>query len=136
MDRKAERQIEMNVRKLLGDWEDIVEYPAQTVVFSERTPSDLLYVILSGEVELTLNGKSIGIETEGGIIGEMAMIDSASRNATATTLTSARLARLNPKQLKKLVSRNAKFSLHVMGVLANRLRAVDNYIITQFEQDG
>jgi len=126
----------MKFLKMFRDWEDVVEFPAQTVVFTERTAADFLYVVLSGEVELTLNGKSLGIESEGGIIGEMAMIDSANRSATATTLKDTRLARLNRKQLKKFISKNANFSHHAMGVLANRLRAVDRYIITEVEQDS
>jgi CRP-like cAMP-binding protein len=124
----------MNFLELFRDWEDIEVFRARTVIFSERDPAEIMYVILSGEVELTLHGEPLGAEGKGGIIGEMAMINAATRSATATTLTKVKLARLDRDQFRALVGENAEFSLHVMAVLANRLRAVNNYITTQFAQ--
>jgi CRP-like cAMP-binding protein len=95
-----------------------------------------MYVVLEGEVELTVQGTSLGVEGEGGIIGEMAVIDSATRSATATALSKVRLARLDREEFRKLVKKNPKFSLHAMAALANRLRAVDRFISTQSEPKG
>jgi CRP-like cAMP-binding protein len=124
----------MRFLEIFRDWEDTEEHDAQTVIFSERDPADVMYVVLAGEVELTLHGEPLGAEGEGGIIGEMAMINSATRNATATTLTKVKLARLDRNEFEALIAENSKFSLHVMAVLANRLRAVDQFISTQFAQ--
>ena len=122
----------MRFLEMFRDWENTEEYDAQTVIFAERDPADVMYVILSGEIELTLHGEPLGTEREGGIIGEMAMINSATRSATATALSKVKLARLDHDQFKALIADNSEFSLHVMAVLANRLRAVDQYISTQF----
>ena len=124
----------MKFLEMFRDWEDIEECRARTVIFTEHDPAEVMYVILSGEVELTLHGEPLGLEGEGGIIGEMAMINSATRSATATALTKVKLARLNRDQFRLFVSENVDFSLHVMAVLANRLRAVNKYITTQFAQ--
>ena len=124
----------MRFLDMFRDWENTEEYDARTVIFSERDPADVMYVILSGEVELTLHGEPLGAEGEGGIIGEMAIINSATRSATATTLSKVKLARLDRNEFKALIADNTEFSLHVMAVLANRLRAVDQYISTQFAQ--
>ena len=124
----------MRFLEMFRDWEKMEEHDARTVIFSERDPADVMYVIISGEVELTLHGESLGAEREGGIIGEMAIIDSATRSATATALSKVKLARLDRDQFKALIADNTEFSLHVMAVLANRLRAVDQYISTQFAQ--
>jgi len=124
----------MKFLEIFRDWENTEEYDSRTVIFSERDPADVMYVILSGEIELTLHGEPLGAEGEGGIIGEMAMIDSATRSATATTLGKVKLARLDRDELKALITGNPEFSLHVMAVLANRLRAVDQYISTQLAQ--
>ena len=124
----------MRFLDMFRDWENTEEYDARTVIFSERDPADVMYVILSGEIELTLHGEPLGAEGEGGIIGEMAIINSATRSATATTLSKVKLARLGRDEFKALIADNTEFSLHVMAVLANRLRAVDQYISTQFAQ--
>ena len=113
------------------DWNDVVEYSARAVIFTEREPADVMYVVIKGEVELTLHGEPLGAEAEGGIIGEMAMINATTRSATATSLTKVKLARLDREQFKVLVGENADFALHVMAVLANRLRAVNEHITSQ-----
>ena len=87
-----------------------------------------MYFIISGEIELTLHGEPVGAEKEGGIIGEMAMIDSATYSVTATTLTKVKLARIDRDQVKVMINENTEFALHVMAVMANRLRAVDQFI--------
>jgi len=123
----------MTFLELFRDWEDTQDYPAQTVIFTKGAPADAMYVVLSGEVELALHGDLLGTEGAGGIIGEMALIPSATRNATATTIGQVKLARLDHTQLGELCGRNSEFSLHVMAVLANRLQAVDSFISARFE---
>ena len=125
----------MKLLEMFHDWEEIEEYRARTVIFSERDSADAMYIVISGEVELTLLNEPLGMESEGGMIGEMAMlVPTATRSATATTLSKVKLARLDHDEFKALITGNTEFSLHVMAVLANRLRAVDQYISTQFAQ--
>ncbi len=113
------------------DWEDVKEHGVRSVVFSERDSADVMYVVLSGEIGLTLHDEPLGVESKGGIIGEMSMIDSATYGATATTLSKVKLARLDRGQVEDFIGKNSEFALHVMEAMANRLRAVDNYITTQ-----
>jgi len=122
----------MNLLEMFRDWEDVVEYPKNTVIFSERDSADFMYVVLSGEVELSLMGEPLGMESPGGIIGEMAMIHSmANRSATAKTLTKVKLARLNLEQFRKFVGQNNDFAFHIMSVLANRLIVANTFITRQ-----
>jgi len=123
----------MNFLEVFRDWKGVEEHRAKTVIFSEGDPAEVIYVILSGRIVLTLHGESLGSEEAGGIIGEMAMIDAGTNSATATALTSVKLARLDRDQFRELIGKNAEFSLHAMAVLANRLRAIDKYISRQFE---
>ncbi len=121
----------MKFLDLFRNWQDLVEYAAGTVIFSEGDPADAMYVVISGEVELSLRGQLIDRVKAGGIFGEMAMINSATRSATAAAVTDLRLARLEHDQFKEFISQNSEFSLHVMAELAKRLRAVDQYIKAQ-----
>ena len=93
----------MKFLKMFKTWEDVLEYPAQTVIFSAGDAADVIYYILSGEVELTLRGESLGTERAGKIIGVMSMIPSATHGAMATTQTKVKLARLSRKQLIDLL---------------------------------
>ncbi|MDT8319532.1 MAG: cyclic nucleotide-binding domain-containing protein [Xanthomonadales bacterium] len=122
----------MTFLELFRDWEDVVEHGAGTVIFQEGAPADVMCVVLDGEVQLTRQDEPLDREGRGGIIGEMAMIESATFNDTAKAVSKVRLARIDRDQFRRLIAENTEFSLHVMAVLANRLRAVDNYVTTQF----
>lgn len=124
----------MKFLELFRDWEDVEEYDAGTVIFSEQDPADTMYFILSGEVGLTFRGEVLGSEKKGGFIGEMAMIDSATCSVTATAGDEVKLARLDREQLRSFIDKNTEFALHIMAVMADRLRTVDEYITTQFAQ--
>ena len=98
------------------------------MIFSERDPAAELYIVLSGKVQLSNRGEPLDIEEEGGIIGEMAIIDPTAHNSTATALTAVKLARIDSEQFRQLIRNEPDFSLHAMATLARRLRAVDALI--------
>lgn len=123
----------MNFLKKLRKWDDVKDYPARSVIFKEGDAADYLYIILSGELELTLSGDLLSTESAGGLIGEMAIIESAQQGADATTLTDASLARFDRDQLSDFMHQNAEFSVHVLDVLASRLRLVDEYRTMDFK---
>lgn len=124
----------MQFLDLFNGWKDMEEFEARSVIYSEDQQADYMYVVLSGEVELSFHGGVLGREQTGGIIGEMAMIKSATRNCTATAVTDVSLARLNQKQFRELIDQSSEFSFHAMATLANRLRAADRFISSKLGQ--
>ena len=59
----------MYIPELFRNWKHTEEYPTETVIFSKGDPADVLYVVLSGEVRLTLNGIFLSVETSVAVIG-------------------------------------------------------------------
>lgn len=118
----------MNILDRFSNWEDMVKFPKGEVIFRELEPADYMYVILSGEVEVTLRGEPLGAELEGGVIGEMAMINNSTRSATTTTLSKVRAARVDRDQFKRIIGEDPDFALHLMQVIANRLRVADQLL--------
>jgi CRP-like cAMP-binding protein len=118
----------MKYKDLFHGWKDVRECAAGDVIFAEGEPADVLYVILSGEVELTLRGEPLAVDGAGGMIGETALLGSEARSGTATARTEVKLARLDREHIQDLMHSNPDFALHVMAGLAKRLRAVDTYI--------
>jgi len=43
----------MKLQELFHDWEDIEKYRANTVIFAELDPADLMYIVLSGEAPVS-----------------------------------------------------------------------------------
>jgi CRP-like cAMP-binding protein len=125
----------MRVLDLFRSWKNIESLDTGAVVFSHSDPAESLYVVLDGEVELTVRGAVLATESKGSIIGEMAMLDSAPNNARAVVTKPARLARIAKAEIPGLISRSPEFSMQLMMVLANRLRNLDQYIGNKAEPD-
>ena len=118
----------MNLLDTFKDWADTVEFPRGQVIFREMEAADFMYVLLDGEVEITLRQEPLGAELAGGVIGEMAMINNSTRSATAKALTKTRAARIDRQQFREIIAQNPDFALHLMQVIANRLRVADQLL--------
>ena len=59
------------------------------------------------------------------------MINSTMRSATATTLTRVSMARVDRSQFREMIARDTDFALHIMSVLANRLRVLNEFVTSQ-----
>jgi len=101
---------------------DLVKLESGSVLFTEGAEPDYMYVIVEGEINLSLHGQEIATLSRGAILGEMALINSDVRSATATALGKCRLAPIDVHSFKLLIQHTPDFALHVMGVLADRLR--------------
>ncbi|MFZ1083044.1 MAG: cyclic nucleotide-binding domain-containing protein [Candidatus Kryptoniota bacterium] len=115
----------MNLRGLFEHADNIREYRAGTTLFKEGTPGDEMYIILDGDVELSIGDKILAVVGAGDIVGEMALIDLRARSATAVAKTDCRVVPVNENRFLLLVQQTPFFSLHVMRVLAERLRQMD-----------
>ncbi len=101
---------------------------AGETVFKEGDIATEFYVIKNGQIDIQLGNRLLDSLGANDIFGEMALIDSAPRSATALAKTDAEIVPISKKQFLLLVSRAPTFALDVMGVLARRLRTT-NYAI-------
>jgi len=95
--------------------------PGETI-FKEGETAKELYVIRSGQVEIQLGNRLLATLETNDIFGEMALIDSAPRSATAIAKTDVALVPIPKKDFLALVSRAPTFALDVMSMLVRRLR--------------
>jgi len=98
---------------------------AGSVVFREGDEAHELFVIKSGQVRIQLGNRTLSELSANDIFGEMALIDSEPRSATALAVTDVELVAVSEKQFLFLVSQTPYFALKVMRVLAQRLRATN-----------
>lgn len=85
-----------------------------------------LFIIQSGEVEIRLGNRMLEKLSNYNFFGEMALINSAPRSATAVAVTDVKLVPIGEKQFLFLVSNTRYFALNVMRILARRLRTTNN----------
>jgi CRP-like cAMP-binding protein len=81
-----------------------------------------MYVVLQGEVEISLHDKTIETITPGEIFGELSLVDQSPRSANATAKTDCLLAPINERRFLFMVQETPYFAIHVMSVIAARLR--------------
>ena len=63
---------------------DVREFEPGQIVFKQGEPGDAMYAVVEGRVDITLDGETIETVAEGGIFGELALVDEQTRGATAT----------------------------------------------------
>jgi CRP/FNR family transcriptional regulator, cyclic AMP receptor protein len=95
-------------------------------VFSEHEMGFEMYVVIKGEVELSINGEPIEMLGEGEPFGEMALIDQAPRTATATAKTECVVLPIPEKRFLFMVQQTPYFSLQIMKVITDRLRKAND----------
>lgn len=94
-------------------------------IFSRGEPGKVMYVILEGEVDLSIADSHVETLGPGEPFGEMALIDSEPRVATAVAKTACRLARVTEQRFLELIQDKPYFGLEVMKVMAHRLRRMN-----------
>ena len=115
----------MKVPGLFANAQQIVQVGAGMEVFREGDAGKEMYGIVSGEVELHINGRVIRTLGADDVFGEMAIVDSAPRSATAVATQDTVLAVINRHRFLFLVQETPTFALQVMSAMAARQRADD-----------
>src|SRR5277367_1675436 len=95
---------------------------AGDIIFREGDEARELFVIKRGEVRIQIGNRTAAELSADSIFGEMALIDSEPRSATAVAVSDVELVPISEKQFLFLVSQTPYFALKVMRTLAQRLR--------------
>jgi len=98
---------------------------AGETIFRQYDMGAEMYVVLEGEVELTIGENVIETVGPGEPFGEMALIDQVPRVATATAKTACKLAVIPEKRFLFMVQATPQFALQIMKVMADRLRTMN-----------
>lgn len=102
--------------------DDVERFAAGDVIFSAGDPGDRVYVVREDTVTIEAQGLPLEEVGPGGIFGELALIDSSPRSATASASTDCELVALTERAFLFHVSQTPFFALTVMRVLAGRIR--------------
>lgn len=103
-------------------------YADGTVLFREGEPGDRMYIIQEGQVEISsaVAGAQaiISVLGKGDFFGEMAILDSQPRCATATVRGSARLMVLARDTLLERVKQDPNTVLRLLRNMCERIRSL------------
>jgi CRP-like cAMP-binding protein len=108
--------------------EDTESFSKGDTIFHEGDRGDAMYVVQVGEVELSVGGKLIEVATPGDVFGEMALVDSRPRSASAVARSDCRLVPISARRFEFLVQQTPGFALQVMRVMVDRIRRRDGAV--------
>ena len=126
----------MDLLEVFRESADLIRYPAGSIVFGEGAKAEFMYVIMEGEITLSLHGHTIAVVSPGAIFGEMALLDSKVRSATSTAASDCVLVPIDIHSFKSLIQYTPDFALHVMNVLAQRLRRANEALTGHITNEG
>ncbi len=106
----------------------VIDVDVGEMIFSRGDNGGEMYVVLEGKVEVRLGDRSLENVEAGGFFGEMALIDTAARSATAVAQTKCRLAVVDEERFLSMVQQTPFFALHVMQTLVVRVRQANRRI--------
>ena len=98
-------------------------------LFNEGEPGNTMYVLMEGSATVVVAGHVIEVAKPGSLLGEMALVDSSVRSATVIARSNCRLLPINRTQFDLLVRESPEFARHVMMVIADRLRRMNQRLL-------
>ena len=114
-------------RNLLATELDLVRYGAGEIVFVTGDPGDSMYVIRKGEVEVFFKddtGAKVVLETmgPGDFFGELSLLDSGPRTASAVVTRDVEALRVDRRDLDKLLKLQPGSALELLTAMGRRMR--------------
>lgn len=101
-------------------------YQAETIIFQEDSSGNDFYIVVSGAVRISkmiseLGEEALAIMREGEYFGEMALIDQATRSATAITHENSTLLVISRSDFEKLMYLNRNIGYKLLWVFFRTL---------------
>jgi CRP/FNR family cyclic AMP-dependent transcriptional regulator len=117
-------------RKMLADSGAPLSLMKGDGIFNRGDASDAAYAIISGEVEVTvdgLDGRSVFLArlAAGTVLGEMGVLDGSPRSADAHATRRTELWRIDRKLVTDALTAEPGAALALLSVMARRLRDTD-----------
>jgi CRP-like cAMP-binding protein len=104
----------------IGSLARIVSRPAGTVLLSEGDAADSFYVIVSGTVHVERNGAFVRSMSDGGFLGEIALVEGRTHTATVTCTTDCEFVQLGRHEFGRVMDRFPDVRSRVEAAVARR----------------
>ena len=119
---------------------DELNVPEGHTLFQAGDPGDSLFIVREGEIELFIKdtvGQKIVLTSAGpgDMFGELAMLDSGPRTATALALSDSEVLVLDRDDLVLLFQRQPEAALHMLAALSGLTRKADALLRTRVSRN-
>lgn len=102
---------------------------AGEVIFAAGETESVMYGLLEGEVEISVNGRILETICQGDVFGEGALVHSDSKRAsTAIAKTDCKLAILERTNFLFAVQQTPMFAIEIMRSYSDRIRRLRQFV--------
>jgi CRP/FNR family transcriptional regulator, cyclic AMP receptor protein len=98
-------------------------------IFKKGDHGNCMYFIHTGQVSIHEEGHQLALLSDNEIFGELSLLDSEPRSASATTLSDCILLKIEQEQFYDVVATNTDILKGIMRTLCKRLREQDRITI-------
>jgi len=110
-----------------------IELPADTNIFREGDLGNCMYIIFSGAVRIHRGDQMLAEFHEKDFFGELSLLDTESRSASATTISDSFLLKIDQGPFYDLMESRPEVVRGVLRILCQRIRNM-NTRLAEFNQ--
>jgi uncharacterized membrane protein len=123
-------------KQALADVVDAIKLNATETLFNAGEPGEALFIVRSGSIELFIKDTAgqkivLTVAEEGDLFGELSLLDSGPRTATAVALTETELLVLDRDDLLLLFQKRPDAALHMLAAMSAMTRKADELLRTR-----
>jgi CRP/FNR family transcriptional regulator, cyclic AMP receptor protein len=127
-------------RRALADVVDCMQLKPDDVLFQAGDPGESLFIVRSGSIELFIKDTAgqkivLTVAEEGDLFGELSLLDSGPRTATAVALTAVELLVLDRDDLLLLFQKRPDAALHMLAAMSAMTRKADELLRTRVSRN-
>src|SRR5690349_944568 len=127
-------------KRALADVVDAIKINATETLFQAGEPGDSLFIVRSGSIELFIKdtvGQKIvlTISEAGDLFGELSLLDSGPRTATAVALSDTELLMLDRDDLLLLFQKRPDAALNMLAAMSTMTRKADELLRTRVSRN-
>ena len=102
-----------------------------SVLFNEGDIGDCMYIIYKGQVKIHKGSTTLAVLKEKEVFGELSLLDSETRSASATANTDCFLFKIDQEPFYELVETRPEIAKGFIKILCQRLRAQNEKAVAQ-----
>lgn len=99
-----------------------VTYSPDKVIFDPKLPSDALFIVMDGSVELSRGGEVLHVAGQNDVLGAWSLFDREPMPVTAKTTDDTKLLRISRDDFYDLLSDNVEITASIFSTLVKRFR--------------
>src|SRR3569832_2303569 len=127
-------------KQALADVVDAIKLNPTETLFHAGDPGDSLFIVRSGSVELFIKDTAgqkivLTVAEAGDLFGELSLLDSGPRTATAVALTDTELLLLDRDDLLLLFQKRPDAALHMLAAMSTMTRKADELLRTRVSRN-